>query len=151
VRYRERLAPPFWWWLLLLLWTASLGIAFGYVLGVGIGIGVFVVGAGLLGWISASVADEVTVGDDGLRVGRAYLSPDAVGAVTSLDAAAARELRGRGGDARAHLLLRGWIPTAVRIDLTDPDDPHPYWYLSTRRPDDLAAALRDIGGQDPAF
>jgi hypothetical protein len=29
----------------------------------------------------------------------------------------------------------------VRVDLEDPLDPTPYWLLSTRRPQELAAAL----------
>jgi hypothetical protein len=39
------------------------------------------------------------------------------------------------------MLLRSWVPTAVRIDLVDPDDPTPYWFVSTRRPDELVRAL----------
>lgn len=150
MRFRERLSPPAWWWPLLLLWTGSLGIAFGYALGTWVGVGVFASASLLLGFISVSVADEVTVADDGLRVGRAFLTADAIGPVTPLAAPDARDLRGRAGDARAHLILRGWIPTAVRIDLRDPDDPHPYWYLSSRRPVELTAALQDIGTGDPA-
>lgn len=150
MRFRERLSPPAWWWFVLLLWTGSLGVALGYALGIAVGVGTFIAATLLLGWITRSVAEEVTVADDGLRVGRAYLTVDAIGPVTPLLPDEARELRGRGGDARAHLILRGWIPTAVRIDLADPDDPHPYWYLSTRRPTQLAAALQDIRPADPA-
>jgi hypothetical protein len=29
----------------------------------------------------------------------------------------------------------------VRIDLADPDDPTPYWFVSTRHPERLVAAL----------
>jgi hypothetical protein len=46
-------------------------------------------------------------------------------------------------DARAHLVLRPYIKTAVEITLDDPDDPVPYWLVSTRRPQQLAAALRE--------
>jgi DUF3093 family protein len=38
-------------------------------------------------------------------------------------------------------LLRSYVPTAVRVDVTDPADPTPYLYLSTRRPEKLAKAL----------
>ncbi len=44
-------------------------------------------------------------------------------------------------DARAWLLLRGWIPGVVRVRLDDPDDPTPYWLVSSRHPRRLAAAL----------
>jgi hypothetical protein len=42
---------------------------------------------------------------------------------------------------RAFMLLRSYIPTAIRVDVTDPKDPTPYVYLSTRTPDALAEAL----------
>jgi hypothetical protein len=29
----------------------------------------------------------------------------------------------------------------VRVEVVDPQDPTPYWLVSTRRPDDLARAL----------
>jgi hypothetical protein len=34
------------------------------------------------------------------------------------------------------------VGPAVRIEVVDPDDPTPYWVISTRRPEDLIAALR---------
>jgi hypothetical protein len=40
------------------------------------------------------------------------------------------------------MLLRSWIPTAVRIDLNDADDPTPYWFISTRKPVELVRALQ---------
>ncbi len=42
---------------------------------------------------------------------------------------------------RAFLMLRPYLSRAVRVAITDPADPAPYWLISTRRPDDLAAAL----------
>jgi hypothetical protein len=30
----------------------------------------------------------------------------------------------------------------VRVDVADPDDPTPYWLVSSRHPDKLAEALR---------
>jgi hypothetical protein len=64
-----------------------------------------------------------------------------MGAVTALDPPAAALLRGRDADPRAYLLLRAWAPAAVRVEVDDPGDPAPYWYVSTRRPAALAAAL----------
>ena len=50
-------------------------------------------------------------------------------------------------DARAFLLLRPYVKTAVRVDLEDPADPTPYWLLSSRRPEALAAALAGATGR----
>jgi hypothetical protein len=30
----------------------------------------------------------------------------------------------------------------VRVHVNDPDDPTPYWMISTRRPDELVAAIK---------
>jgi hypothetical protein len=46
---------------------------------------------------------------------------------------------------RAFMLLRGYVPTAVRVEVSDPDDPTPYLYLSTRRPEQLARVLGHAG------
>jgi hypothetical protein len=50
-------------------------------------------------------------------------------------------MAGRDADARAYLLLRPYVRRAVRIEITDPRDTTPYWLLSTRHPERLAAAL----------
>lgn len=106
----------------------------------------------LAGGIAAALVAygaEITVGPGGLRAGRASLPWDAVGRVAALDAAAAAYLRGPGMDPRAFLLLRGYVSTAVRVEVDDPDDPTPYWYVSTRRPEQLAAAI-GTRGRTPA-
>jgi hypothetical protein len=62
-------------------------------------------------------------------------------AFTGAEATAERGVR---LDARAWLLLRGWIPGVVRVELDDPADPTPYWLVSTRNPDALAQALQRL-------
>ncbi|GLV74094.1 hypothetical protein Shyhy02_20960 [Streptomyces hygroscopicus subsp. hygroscopicus] len=42
------------------------------------------------------------------------------------------------------MLLRSYIPTALRVEVTDPEDPTPYVYVSTRNPEALAAALTAV-------
>ena len=79
-----------------------------------------------------TAAAVVAVEPEPLVAGRARLDFGSVGAVTPLDAPAAALLRGRGADPRAYLLLRPWVQTAVRVEVDDPDDPAPYWYVSTR-------------------
>jgi hypothetical protein len=73
--------------------------------------------------------------------GRARLPRVVVASVEAFEGAAATAQRGTALDARAWLLLRGWIPGVVRVQLDDPSDPTPYWLVSTRQPRKLAAAL----------
>ncbi|MGW9267500.1 DUF3093 family protein, partial [Gordonia terrae] len=50
------------------------------------------------------------------------------------------------------LVHRSWVKTMVLIVLDDPDDPTPYWLVSTRRPAELLAALgiEDAAADRPA-
>jgi len=91
---------------------------------------------GLWRW-SATV--EVT--DTELRVGRAHIPLALTGPAVPLDRERAAWARGPGIDPAAYHLIRGWVPTAVLIDVVDPADPTPYWYVATRRPRELAAAV----------
>jgi hypothetical protein len=52
-------------------------------------------------------------------------------------------------DARAHLVLKPYIATAVEIELDDPDDAVPYWLVSSRKPALLAAALAPVTASRP--
>jgi hypothetical protein len=96
-------------------------------------------GAIVVGLIATSPVIEVT--DGMLRVGRARIERSYVGAVTAHRGADATAERGVRLDARAYLLLRGWVNPVVRIEITDDADPTPYWLVSTNHPDELAAAL----------
>ncbi len=139
--YRERLWAPWWLWLVAAAFAATFGIAFAVPLGTAGGGGALLVAEGIVAAALGGMSVLVEVRDDQLVAGRARLPLTSMGRVTPLDAEAARTLRGVGADPRAYLVLRGWVPTAVRIDLDDPADPTPYWYVSTRHPDRLAAAL----------
>jgi len=144
VRYEERLWPPAWMWIVAGFVALGLGVAYGFPLGLWWGALAFaVVGVGLA-WLLVGSAVRIRVGREGLSAGRALLPPTAIGPATPLDPEAAEALRGPGADARAHLVLRGWIRTAVRVDVADPADPTPYWYVSSRRPEQLAAALAEV-------
>jgi hypothetical protein len=83
-------------------------------------------------------APRIVVTDTTLRAGRATIERRFLGAVRTVSEA---ERPAAISDARTWKLLRAWIPTGVLISLNDPADPTPSWYVTTRRPDKLAAAL----------
>lgn len=85
---------------------------------------------------------RVRLTPSGLRVGAATLPLEFVGEVEVVPRERKRRTLGPEADPAAYLLHRGWIGPMVRVRVTDPDDPTPYWIFSTRRPDELAAALR---------
>lgn len=76
-----------------------------------------------------------------LHVGPAHLPLRHIGRVTTVAAADKRRVLGPELDPAAFVLHRPWIGPAVRVELTDPADPTPYWLFSVRRAAELAAAL----------
>jgi hypothetical protein len=93
-------------------------------------------------------ASLVEVNGGTLTAGRARIATDLVGDVLPFTNGEAVLERGRRLDARAWLLIRGWIGPVVRIPIVDPLDPAPYWLVSTRHPEKLAAAIN--GSRRPA-
>lgn len=151
-RYRERLTPPWWFWLAAAFWALTLALAYGYAISTRVGVGVGLAAFALAALGLSRVTATVVVDDQGLIAGPAHLPWEAIGGVEPLDAAAAKSRRGPGADPRAYLMLRGWVPTAVTVGVQDRRDPTPYWFVSTRSPDRLAAALRlgPDAASDPA-
>ena len=138
--YRERLWPgPGTFLAITLIIPAALLVflPISVAAGIGIAAGLYAIALGFL-LLSAPLV-EVTA--DELRAGPARLPRTAVGAAQAFEGEEARAERGTRLDARAWLLLRGWAPGVVRVELDDPEDPTPYWLISTRRPTALAAAL----------
>ena len=139
--FRERLTVPAHWWALAALAAFAGLLAFGFYLGPVWGIGVAVAVLGILIAVFVSAAVTITVDATALRVGRSVIELDYLGEVTGLDAEQTSRRAGVEADARAHLVLRPYVQTAVQVVLVDPDDPVPYWLISSRHPHELAAAL----------
>jgi hypothetical protein len=76
-------------------------------------------------------------------VGRATIEHAYIAAARPLNAEETRRRTGVEADARAHMVVRPYIKTAVEITLNDPEDPVPYWLVSSRHPQQLAAAMQD--------
>lgn len=83
----------------------------------------------------------ITVTDSHFVAGRAKLPLAVIGEVRAYTGAEADLQRGQKLDARAWLLIKGWIAPVVTIAVVDAEDPTPYWLVSTRRPEQLVAAL----------
>jgi len=145
VTYSERLTLPWWWTLLGLLFTVSLSVAvLAYVRpAVGISFTVLLMGAVAMA-LFAYGRTRLTVNPTGLRVGRYRVEGRYIAGATALVGEAARAALGPDADHRAFLFTRPFIAPVVRVDLADPADPHPYWLVSTRDPERLAAAIEEV-------
>ncbi|WP_175412609.1 DUF3093 domain-containing protein [Streptomyces sp. TRM64462] len=147
-QYDERLTAPGSWWLI----AALLGLSGGLVL---MPLGTVpalagVIGAGALAAVGVSSygSARVRVVAGSLVAGDARIPVEALGEPQVLDAEEARAWRTHKADPRAFMLLRGYVATAVRVEVTDPADPTPYVYVSTRAPEALARALRQLRDAD---
>lgn len=83
-------------------------------------------------------APRIIVTDTTLRAGRATIDRTYLGTVRGVTES---ERPAAIADARTWKLIRAWIPTGVLVVVTDPADPTPSWFLSTRHPEKLARAL----------
>ncbi len=145
--YREKLWPA--WWVFLatalvipatLLVFLPISVLAGYVTAAVLYAAIVV--------ILLVTTPTIEVGDGMLRAGKARIERSFLGRATAHTGAEAFAERGTRLDARAWLLLRPWLSGVVRVELRDPDDPTPYWLLSTRRPEELAAALNGAVADD---
>ncbi|MBQ1104415.1 DUF3093 domain-containing protein [Streptomyces anulatus] len=142
--FDERLTAPRSWWFI----AFGVGVACALML---LPLGTLPLLAGLAGGTVAAAVLVSSYGSARIRVvagalvaGDARIPLSALGEPEVLDAEEARAWRTYRADARAFMLLRGYVETAVRVEVTDPDDPTPYVYLSTRNPQGLAAALSTV-------
>jgi hypothetical protein len=136
----ERLWPSWSVWLFVIVVAIGFGLVvapFGAAVLAAVTIGMLgVLGALLLAWTPA-----VGVEGEDFVAGSARIPVHFLGAPEVLDAAGMRQARGPGLDARTFLCLRGWVGPGLRVPVTDPADPVPFWLVSARHPQRLADAI----------
>jgi hypothetical protein len=140
VLFSEKLWPGAW------IWVVALGIA-------SAGILVFAPISMVAGFTAAAVlfaieavllvlsTPSVSVTTRTVQVGRASIERSLIGGAAAHRGKDATAERGTRLNGLAYMCIRGWIDPVVRIEITDPSDPTPYWLTSTRRPEELAAAI----------
>lgn len=146
VRYRERLRVPWWWW--------GPGLGASAVLAMEVNMGVralpdwlpyavlAAVAAGTMLWLGRTEV-RVVASPDGteLWAGPAHLPASVVTRTATVPRTAKSAALGRQLDPAAYVLHRSWVGPMALVVLDDPDDPTPYWLVSSRHPDRLLAAL----------
>lgn len=140
VKYQEKLWPSWWIWLVVILIGASFSTIV-FPIGAGVGFTVMILGAVLGAVVLVALTPRIEVTDEWIRAGRAQMERKYLGHVVGHRGPAAREQLGPGFDARSYQVIRGWIDPVVTAEVTDPRDRTPYWLISTRRPEQLIAAL----------
>lgn len=153
--YTERLWIPIWWWVAAFAIAALIGYEIGLAVRSVPGwifiVAMLPVAAAVCLWLSR---DQISISHDGSASrdprspegtldlkGKAHLPLAAISRTVAVPASARSAAMGRQLDPEAFVAQRTWVKTMVLIVLDDPDDPTPYWLVSSRRPDRLMAAL----------
>lgn len=141
--YRERLYLSWWGWPLPLFAAAllALEIHMGYPV-VPLWLPFVILVPAMVAWLWSMGRATLAVTDQELIAGKARLPLRFVGEVEVIPHERKRKAMGPELDPAAYALHRGWVKAMVRVQLTDPEDPTPYWIFSTRRPEKVAELLR---------
>ena len=136
---------PLRWWVQATMLLASLWLAFivsmpAMAAWTATGILVLLTFGGLA-WLGSA---SVEIRDGVLHAGQAHISVDLLGPAEPLDAEETRRVHGVDADARAFLFTRPYLKRSVLVPVLDPADRTPYWLISTRHPQRLAAALASV-------
>jgi hypothetical protein len=148
LRYRERLWVPWYWWPPVLVLAT--------IIAVEVDMGVrslprwvpfvilFPVAAVVLMWFGKTEIRVVgnSPADVELWVGQAHLPVSVVSRSAVVPRSAKSAALGRQLDPAAYVEHRAWVGPMLLLVLDDPDDPTPYWLVSSRHPDRVLTALR---------
>jgi len=107
-------------YLTLLPFSAEAGLVLGLTLSFGILAAI---------WFAAP---QIVIDDQHLEVGSATLPRQFVGKVQLIPASEAFQERGVNLSPAAYASFQASVKTMVKVEVTDPDDPTPYWLFSTR-------------------
>ncbi len=139
--FREKLTPPLWGWVALTGFSLMLAISVSAVFGNFVAIIVFLILDVLFIFIAIRFSPVIKVDDQYLYANKAKLPLKIISQATSLNARQTTKIRGVDADPKCFSATSPLINTAIRIDFEDVADPHTYWLLSTRKPEELSKVL----------
>jgi hypothetical protein len=143
VLYREALRPPVWWY------------AVGFVVAALLAAEFHISSLNLTDWLSFGILlplsavivwslgrGRLEIGDGELRIRGAHIPLSEISGAVALDADTLRRVIGREGDPAAFVSIRPWIGPGVQLWVDDPEDPTPYWVISSRHPHRVVELIR---------
>jgi hypothetical protein len=141
VIFKEVLRPPIWVLAFIYFLFLSLVIAIWAAFDNSVTLIAFIAATIAIIYIAFAMRSTITFDGKELRIDRAHIDIKYLGEATILDAPAMRLLRTRDADPAAYLAIRFWIPKGVKITVVDPRDPTPYWLITSKRGEEIAALL----------
>jgi hypothetical protein len=92
-------------------------------------------------WAMFFLSPVIRVREKSLSVGVVSIPRSLLGRVEVIAKDQIFQERGPKLEPAAFKVFQGTVKTAVKIEISDPSDPTPYWIISTRKPIQLASAL----------
>jgi hypothetical protein len=89
-------------------------------------------GAVVVVWSLGRSTLEVRDGE--VRIHGAHIPLSEITGAVALDGATLKRVVGREGDPAAFVFVRPWIGPGAQLWVDDPEDPTPYWIVSSRHP-----------------
>ena len=141
MRFREVIAPPIWLIAFIYFLFTSISISIWAALGNNPALWSQIIFTIVLVIITVRNRMVIEIDEKELRINRAHIELKYIGEVKVLDLDSMRLARGRDADPAAFLAIRFWTPRGVLVNINDDRDTTPYWLITSKRGDQLAAAL----------
>ena len=135
------LRPPLWVLAFIYFMFLSLVIAIWAALDTTATIAAFSIATLAMPFIAKSLTSKILISESELRIDKAHIDRKYLGKVTVLDSDAIRLLRTRDANPAAYLAIKFWAAKGIKVEINDPRDPTPYWLITSKRGEDLAASL----------
>lgn len=141
VIFKEVLRPPIWVLTFIYFLLLSLVIAIWAAFDTTATIGAFTAATIAIIYLAFAMRSTISFDGNELRIDRAHIDIKYLGDAKILDSSAMRLLRTRDADPAAYLAIKFWAPVGVKITVVDPRDPTPYWLITSKRGEEIAALL----------
>ena len=141
VIFKEVLRPPIWVLTFIYFLLLSLVIAIWAAFDTTATIGAFTAATIAIIYLAFAMRSTISFDGNELRIDRAHIDIKYLGDAEILDSSAMRLMRTRDADPAAYLAIKFWAPIGVKITVVDPRDPTPYWLITSKRGEEIAALL----------
>jgi hypothetical protein len=142
VIFKEVLRPPIWLLAFIYFLLLSLVIAIWAAFDTSAAVAALMAATVTLIYAAISMRSSISIDERELRIDRAHIDLKYIGGVDVLNTSQMRLLRTRDADPAAYRAIKFWISTGVKITVLDPRDPTPYWLVTSKRGDEIAALLK---------
>lgn len=139
--FREKLTPPIWGWIALFGFCLMLAVSVSAVFGDLIAALVFILLVFVFIFLGYKFSPVIKVDSEFIYANKAKLPLAIINKATPLSISETAKIRGINADPKCFSATSPLINTSIRIDFDDKDDPHTYWLLSTRKPEELSRVL----------